>query len=356
MKYDFIVVGGGVVGMSTARELAKAKLKVALIDKGELGQESSWAAGGILSSMRPWAESHASMMLSEKARQDFPDFVDELLSATGIDSEYRCNGLVMYGETDVVNTRDWANENKIIVEDIPADLNNELHLKNDALFLPKIAQIRPPYLIKALKQDLINRDVTILENSEVKAVTFSDNKFDAVKTDTNSLSAEGVIIASGAWSSHLCQYSGINLSEMIKPICGQMLCLQFDSKLPKPIILDGPHYLISRSDGHLLIGSSMEDTGFQKDTNNETKEALLNWARSIWQDIDDGKLVKHWAGLRPSNSAGRPFIGKIKGLEGVYINSGHFRKGILQSPSSAALLVDHILQRPTFSNIENYSV
>ena len=76
-KLDFIVAGGGIIGMSTARELAIRGASVALIDKGELGKEASWAAGGILSSMRPWMENPASAELSEQGKLLYPQYLNK---------------------------------------------------------------------------------------------------------------------------------------------------------------------------------------------------------------------------------------------------------------------------------------
>jgi len=90
--------------MATARELAMRGLKVSLFDKGKLGMESSWAAGGILSPMRPWSENPDSIELSHQGKACYADFISDLKQQTGIDPEYYCSGLLMINHDDVEKT------------------------------------------------------------------------------------------------------------------------------------------------------------------------------------------------------------------------------------------------------------
>jgi len=101
--------------MTTARELAMRGLSVSLFEKNKTGCESSWAAGGILSSMRPWSEEPYSSELSNLGKECYADFVEELKQQTGIDSEYYQSGLLMVNETDVKQSRQWADKNKVII-------------------------------------------------------------------------------------------------------------------------------------------------------------------------------------------------------------------------------------------------
>jgi len=106
--YDYIVLGGGIIGMTTARELAKRGASVAIFDRGELGMEASWSAGGILSSMRPWAEHSASAQLSDQGKKLYPEYIESLQDETGIDSEYVRSGLIIIDKNHVKRIKDWA--------------------------------------------------------------------------------------------------------------------------------------------------------------------------------------------------------------------------------------------------------
>ena len=87
MNYDAIVVGGGIIGMLTDRNLQIQGMNVALVDKGKLGREATWAAGGILSSLHPWKNSPANNELISEGQKSFPVLANELLESTGIDIE-----------------------------------------------------------------------------------------------------------------------------------------------------------------------------------------------------------------------------------------------------------------------------
>lgn len=350
--HDFLVIGGGVIGMTTARELALNGSSVALIDKGELGKEASWAAGGILSSMRPWAEHPASATLSNRGRQDYPDFAEAIKTDTGIDPQYIKSGLFMAGQEDISKTVEWARQNAVNCLQGPDYIPSFLMLHEETILLPDIAQIRPSRLIRALAADLLNRSVEIHEHTAVTGFNMKHGRFRSVSAGTKEFSAGAAIVCAGAWSGRLLRQQGIHINT--DPVHGQMLCLHQPGMQLKQIILDGGHYLIPRADDHCLVGSSMEQTGFNKVTTATTRQELLDWASSAWPACQDAEVVHHWAGLRPGSDVGHPYIGRIPGLEGVYLNTAHFRKGILQAPPSARLLLDCVMEHASFTSMDRY--
>lgn len=350
--HDFLVIGGGVIGMTTARELALNGFSVALFDKGELGREASWAAGGILSSMRPWVEHPASAALSNAGKRDYQAFTESLKADTGIDPEYIKCGLFMAGKDDIKHTLDWARQNAVNWSQGKAQIPQSLVLHDDTILLPDIAQVRPSRLVRALAADLRARKVDVFEHMPVSGMSISNGRFHSVTAGNDEFPAGAAIVCAGAWSATLLQQLGIAID--VKPVCGQMLCMHLPGMRLKQIVLDGGHYLIPRADDHFLVGSSMEHTGFRKDTTAETRQKLLEWAHKMWPDSREAVLVDHWAGLRPGSDAGHPYIGKIPGLDGIYFNTAHFRKGVLQAVPSARLLLDYLLKKQSFTDIEAY--
>ena len=331
---DCIVIGAGVIGMTTARALALRGYNVTLFDKGMVGKEASWAAGGILSAMRPWSEHAYSASLSAASQACYPQFSAELQRETGIDTEYERTGLLMIGRDDVAPTKRWAMAHHRPFSETVAHLPAGFACPDEAVWLPEIAVIRPPRLLKALAASLRKYAVTVFENTPVSLDVVGD-RCQAVVTATGSrYTACHVIVTAGAWSSRLA-----TTALSIKPIRGQMLCLRPQRRL-STIVLDGGHYLIPRRDGHLLIGSTMEDVGFDKRTTTTARRQLLAWATSLWRDLADASLVSHWAGLRPAIADDKPFIGRLANYQNLYLNAGHFRKGILQAPAAADKIVD----------------
>lgn len=339
-KKDCIVVGGGVIGMTTARELAMRGLSVTLFDKGEIGKEASIAAGGILSSMRPWSESPGSLVLSNQGKSCYAEFVNELQQQTGIDAEYYQSGLLMINQGNVDQTRQWATQNQITFSENTKNYPAGMEIPAQSVFLPDIAQVRVPYLLKALVASLRQLKVTILENSPITALGSIGGECEFVIVGQEKVYADNIIVTAGAWSE---QALGVNNADIkIKPVLGQMLCVKFAKQALGSMVLDGAYYLIPRLDGHVLIGSTIEDVGFNQATTPAARDNLMNWASSLWPEIAEAKFVSHWSGLRPATENGEPYIGKLSTYENVYINAGHFRKGILQAPASARKIADMI--------------
>jgi len=353
-KFDYIIVGGGIIGMTTARELSMRGASVALFDKGELGKESSWAAGGILSAMRPWAEHPASAELSEHGKALYPEYVASLTEETNIDPEYIRSGLIIIDEEHVAKLTEWARCKCIkIVEEFQSSLAH-INYPEYSILLPEISQIRTSRLLKALHKSLTQLNVSLFENTEITNLVTNNNQFEHVEFNGNKATAGAVIITAGVWSQSLVG----NLSKDIsmKPIRGQMLCVKADEIIIDKMILDDAHYLIPRKDGHILIGSTMEDVGFDNETTKTARQELLTWASSISPVFSKAKPVSHWSGLRPQSITGKPYIGKIPGFKNIYLNTGHFRKGILQAPASAKLIVDCLFGKTSFMDIENFNM
>ena len=353
-KTDYIVIGGGIIGMSTARELAVRGASVALFDRGELGMESSWAAGGIISPMRPWAESCESVLLSEYSKKLYPNYVEELKQETGVDSEYIKSGLVIIDEEHAAKTRQWAADKKIKTIDNIGQNSSDIKLPDYSVLLPEIAQVRPPKLLKALRKSLEKLSVSIFENTEITGLEINSNVVQSVEFDGGNAMADAIIITAGAWSNSILK--NINAEIDIKPIHGQILCVKPDEQITGQMILDGPHYFIPRKDGHLLIGSTMEDIGFINQTTKEGRQDLLDWAYSMEPSLKKAIPVSHWSGLRPSTKIGKPIIGQVPNFKNIYLNTGHFRKGILQAPASARLIADSIQGKKSFMDIEEFAV
>lgn len=330
--------------MTTARELAMQGLSVSLFDSGNLAQEASWAAGGILSSMRPWSESPESAELSSRGMACYQRFVAELREQTDIDPEYYRSGLLMINESDVENSREWANKHHITHSDSYHAYPASMRISGDTIFLPDIAQVRVPGLLKALRASLQKLNVTINENRAVTGLDINEGRCKSVQVGTDNYYADAFIITAGAWSKQLL---GANCDHItIKPVLGQMLCVKFPEQILDTMVLDGGHYFIPRMDGHVLIGSTMEYVGFEKGTTETARNELMDWASALWPDIKKAELVQHWSGLRPATENSKPYLEQLPGYDNIFINAGHFRKGILQAPVCARMtaeLVTHCL-------------
>ena len=325
-----IVVGGGIVGCLTSLNLADRGCQVTLVERNvvaaQTSGESSWAGAGILFPLLPWVYKDAVNQLAMAGARLYPALCARLLAETGIDPEYTQSGMQILPNFDEAAAIHWCESYQVPVEK-----------KANGLLLPTIAQVRPPHLLQALRQILIQNGVTLLENTQLEPLA-NGEKIDSWRTSTGLvLEADAFVVTSGAWSFDLLKDTAANLN--IKPMRGQILLYDVSNQ-PVPeklenIIYSNGFYLVPRRDGFLLAGSTLEDVGFDKNTTEDVKQELQTKSESIMPSLKHAAIRKHWSGLRPGTPDNLPTIAAHPTIENLYLNTGHFRYGLTMAPASA---------------------
>jgi glycine oxidase len=354
---DITLIGGGVIGLLTARELYNAGATVTVIDKGQMGNESSWAGGGILLPLYPWRQDQAITQLVTQSLGLYSALASQLLEETGIDPEWNPCGLLITKNPDISAALKWCNQNNIALEEAEHKLYGLDTTPVNPLWLPNIAQIRNPRLVKSLKQDLLQKGIRLIENCQITALHLDNNRVTAIESSEGNFPINELIITAGAWTPGLMAqlFPTIRDSKpQISPVKGQMLLFAAKPDTLRTIVLDGEHYLIPRLDGHILAGSTVEADTFDKSTTDEAKDQISNFALKLLPTLNNYPLVKHWAGIRPGTPNGVPYIDRHPEINNLSINAGHFRNGLAMAPASAQLMVDLILNRPTSVDPEPY--
>lgn len=347
---DYLIIGGGLIGMLTARYLAQAGAKVTIYEKGETGKESSWAGGGIISPLYPWRYDDAVTELALWGQKRYEALAHELHNETGIDPEYLHSGLLLLDidAQDRQLAEQWATRfgyrmELLEEEGIRVLIPNLKEFGHSALWMPTVTQMRNPCLVSAVRKSIEQLGVTIYEDSPVEEIEVETGMVTGVKVAGSMHKASQVVVAGGAWSGELLKRQGIELP--VEPVRGQMLLFNAEPGLLKHIVLSGIHYLIPRADGRILAGSTLERVGFDKSTTEEGRETLLSFVKSLLPQLAEYPIEKQWAGLRPGTADGIPFIGPCPGVKGLYVNAGHFRNGVVTGLASAKLLADMVLGR-----------
>lgn len=351
-----IIIGGGVVGLTTAYELSQSGRSVVVIDRQEVGQEASWAGAGMLPPC-VLDTKQALKELSKRSARLWPVLSAELHELTGIDNGYhQCGALQisLNNSDDLQSTAEaWS------VEDVPVEqLDRQGLLEHEPLlgervssgfFLPTMSQVRNPRHIKALKQACLMRGVEIFEQVTIEDFTVENGKISACTSRSAKFEGDEFVLAGGAWSGQLCTSKPIDLNVEVVPVRGQILLLKQSEQVIKHIIEDGPRYIVPRNDGHVLIGSTEENAGYIKETTDEGRQQLLDFATTIVPELKNAEIVRSWAGLRPRAVRGYPFIGPAPGIENLILATGHFRDGLMQSPATAKLVNRYLNhERPDF--------
>jgi len=325
-----------------------------LLDRQAVGKESSWAGGGILSSLYPWRYPAATDRLLRWSQQVYPSLIAALVKATGVDPEWIVSGLLILdaniGEIEANFSKISRFSFKRVNAVQLAELEPALAIQPEfALWRPDVAQVRNPRLIAALRQDLMQKEVELREDVTVTGFSQKQGKLVSLHTNQGVLPATQCLAAAGAWTAGLLEKTGLMLP--IQPVRGEILLLRARPGLISHILLKDYHYLIPRRDGPILVGSTFEDVGFDKSTTDRAKDELLKAAVEMVPALSDCPIEQQWAGLRPGSPDGMPFIGEHPDISGLFVCSGHFRNGIALGPASARLAADLMLGRePLFDS------
>lgn len=348
--WDCLIVGGGVIGLMAARELHRAGMQVAVVERAETGCEASWAGGGILSPLYPWREPDAVLQLAHAGQETYPALVRELQAESGIDPQWTQSGFLILDGNEIENARACAERWKLPLEILtPSEVKKRFpqlgRIDEPAILLPRVAQVRNPRLMKALRESLERQNVPLFENEPVQSLLFTKEnakeKLHGVKTASREIYAERVLVSAGAWSGDLL---APYLDLPVQPVRGQMLLFAAEPGLLPTIVMKDGHYLIPRRDGRIVVGSTMENAGFDKSITDAGMEELSSAAYEILPALQRFALEEQWAGLRPGSPTGIPFMG-MTSIGGLYIAAGHFRHGITMAPASASFIADLILSR-----------
>jgi len=349
MSKQVVIVGGGVIGLLTAFNLASEAEHVTLLDRSGLGLESSWAGGGIVSPLYPWRYSSAVTALAHWSQDFYPQLAEHLFARTGIDPEVHTTGLYWLDLDDEREALEWAaRENRpLSAVDISA-VHDAVPILGEgyssAIYMANIANVRNPRLVKSLKAALMAMpNVTLIEQCEVLGFVRDGERVQGVSTANGDILADEVVLTAGAWSGELLKTFGLELP--VEPVKGQMILYKCAADFLPSMVLAKGRYAIPRRDGHILIGSTLEHEGFDKTPTELALASLKASAVELIPALADAEVVGHWAGLRPGSPEGIPYIGSVSGFEGLWLNCGHYRNGLVLAPASCQLLADLLLGR-----------
>jgi glycine oxidase len=357
---DVLVVGGGIIGLTTAYYLAREGVRVRIVDKGDLGQESSWAGAGIIPPGNLAAARAPLDRLRALSDGQFASLSAELRDATGIDNGYRrCGGLLLsIGNGPLSEDDEWHGEgvaSRFLGEGEVGRLEPALAAGlGTALLLPDMAQVRNPRHLKALMAACQALGVELSPGCAVHGLLMQDGRALAVKSSAGLLHAKQIVLATGAWTDPLLEPLGWQPG--IHPVRGQIALLRPGKPLLQRIVLQGSRYLVPRPDGRVLAGSTEENVGFDRRTTAAAIRDLLDLAMSLVSALADAPLERSWAGLRPGSPDGLPFLGPVPGVVNLFVGAGHFRSGIQLSAGTGLLLRDMLLGKTTSIPVEPFRV
>jgi glycine oxidase len=369
---DCCIVGGGIIGLSIARELAGRGLAVRVLCRDRRRETASWAAAGIFPPAPDDPRATANERLTAWSDRLHRVWARELLEETGIDTGLRaCGGLHVSADAagrerllaaaaswrargaacEWLDARDLAAREPALAGAVGRGAIT------DGYCLPEEMQIRPPRHLEALERSCRDRGVEITHDAVVRGIGVHDRLVtDATATIAGSdeiIRSGAWVLAAGAWTEGL--GAALGLAVETRPIRGQIVQLRLVRPTLTRVVNRGLDYLVPREDGTLLAGSTLEDAGFDATTDDQAIARLLTVTRDLLGDLPDAAVEQSWAGLRPGTADGLPTIGPVPSVTNAFVAAGHFRAGLHQSTGTAVIVADLVTGVPTAMGIADFA-
>ncbi|MGE8540929.1 MAG: glycine oxidase ThiO, partial [Acinetobacter sp.] len=355
-------IGAGISGLLSALELLEQGCSVSIFDQQAAGKAASWAGGGILSPMYPWRYPQAVNDLAKHGKALYQAWNEKLLPISGIDFEIHETGMLIFDQDDFETGLNYAEKyqepmqqceylQQEHLEQINPRVSEQL---NEAIYFPQIANVRNPRLLKSIIAYLkLHPNVQFFENTWIERFEIQQQKITAIRAANGQhFEADEFVIATGAWSEHWSQQ--LRLSIPVEPVQGQMLLFKTPENWLPTMCMNNVMYLIPRSDGHIVCGSSMHHLGFDKRPSTQTQQNIYKASLEMVPELENFPVVQQWAGLRPSSPTGVPYIGKMPNFDNLWANFGHYRNGLCMGPASAQLLRQLMLKQPLIAETAAY--
>jgi glycine oxidase len=312
-NWDVIVIGGGIIGLSISWALRRRGAEVLVVERGEPGREASYAAAGMLADapIELPAELHE---LARASAQMYPEFVHEIEDESGAKVDLRDQGTIFLSG-DARLPLAWLEPALV---DQPAEFFKE-------------RSVDPRALTAAVHKAAKHRGVDVVSGSPVTSVFEG-----GIETSRTKYLAPKIVNCAGAWAG---QVGAVPFPT--RPVKGQMLALVGPHELMRHVVRWHGGYLVPRSDGRIVVGSTLEEAGFYKRVDASTIRGLHQAALRFVPRLAECRILEDWAGLRPATPDGLPVLGRTS-VPGYFVATGHFRDGILLAPVTAAVMASVI--------------
>jgi glycine oxidase len=346
--WDVIVVGGGIIGLTLAISLRKRGLCVLVVERGEPGREASYAAAGMLADCTLETPAALQPLATASARM-YPEFVHELQDESGMKLDLRDEGTLLFVPPEyAVEQPQFCGENPLpapLAELEPALANT----KFPVVYL-KERSVDPRALVAAALKAAKHRGVDISSGTSVTDVLLSAGQVTGVSTERTHYSAPCVVNCAGAWAGTFATHRFPT-----RPVKGQMLAVAGAQHNVLRHVIRAPEiYLVPRTDGRIVIGSTLEEAGYDKRTDADTVRRMHQAALRMVPALEQARFLEAWAGLRPGTPDDLPILGATS-TRGYFVATGHFRDGILLTPVTAHVMAQVITGVPPDHDISAFS-
>lgn len=350
-----VIIGAGVIGLSIAWRLAQRGASVTVFERGEAGHGASHAAAGMLAACAEVEPGEERLFALNRASQAlWPAFAAELEAASGQSVDLRTEGTLVVALTADDRARlqhhlEFQHQLGLLLDWLSAAevTRREPHLSPGlvgAIFSPQDHQIDNRKVAAALRVAAERAGVLVHQRAPVDRIAIEHGRIMGVLVAETLQRADVVVLAAGAWSRAI-EGLPAQARPPVRPVKGQMLSLRMDARAPllHHVVWAPDVYLVPRRDGRLLVGATVEESGFDPHITAGGQLALLNAAWRALPGIEDLPIDESWVGFRPGSRDDAPILGTGP-INGLVYATGHHRNGILLTPVTAQAIARLILE------------
>lgn len=302
---NVLVIGGGIAGSAVAMEMALAGAQVTLVEEDQPGVGATGASAGMLCPQYETHEPDPTFHLAVACKEAYPAFVERIEGLASWDIGLRHDGMLVANrdaleEAGAIHDLAFQAEVGLPGEILSVEEARRIHGAVSAdvrswLWLPQESQVDSQRLAVGLADAVQGAGARLVRGSRVQAVLSSGGKVTGVQTeDGRTLEAPLVVLAAGAWSGTL---EGLPRPVPVRPVRGQILRLSPPQPLPWTLVCDHQgRYLVPRFNGSVLMGSTMEEVGFDDRVTEEGRELLAVAASSLVPSLGDARIIEAWGG------------------------------------------------------------
>lgn len=346
---EVVVIGGGIAGAAVALELVERGAAVNVVDAERPGGAATGASAGMLAPQYESPGPGPLFDLAVRARDRYPAFVSRVESLAGRSLHLRTDGMLVANRTPeeraaAEEDARWHGEAGQPAEVIGAAEAQRLQPglgdgPGSWLWLPEESQIDSQALALALPDALAAAGVRLIGGQRVAALLAAGERVEGVRLhDGRTLRADAVVLAAGAWSPGI---EGVPRALPVRPVRGHMVRFPAGSAdLRRLVATHTGRYLVPRSDGTVLAGSTMDEVGFDRSLSDEGLGAVRGSAAELVPALGEAEPVERWADLRPLSADGLPVLGPDPDLEGLHYATGYGRNGILLGPIAGSMVAE----------------
>lgn len=350
---EAIVVGGGIIGLSIARQLAVRGVEVVVLEQTRIGSGASGAAAGMLAAQVETEEDGPFFDLQVESRRMWREWARMLPEETGMQLGYREEGIYRIAETEqeaeqLQERLAWQrkkgyNGEWLDAQAVKAQIPGLRDAVCGALYVPDDHQLDAVLAVQALRRSVSRHRVKVLEGIPVLGLLHDGSRVTGVKTVSGTMTAETVVLAGGMSVPLLLAPLGYRLP--LKPVRGTVCALYPNEAFLKQTLFGTGWYVTPKADGRLIVGATQEEGANTSEVPAGSLLAILERAGEMLPDIRRFPFHSAWSGIRTSAPDRLPVVGSVPGMDGLFIAVGHFRNGILLAPVTGEVMAGIILEK-----------